>query len=288
MTKLGNLILQTITASVVALSVAACSSSDSDSSDQNNPSTSTGPTTEGQESQNTDDASVEGDPEGDGDGDGDGDDTNDTDSESNESMPNLTPFEAVYKVTFNATWSADSHPLNFPANPHFSPLVGAVHSEQAIFWQRGQLASPGIEQMAETGATSVLMTEIQAVIDEGRALSAIKGSGIGTSPGSIEIEVSVNQNYPYITLVSMLAPSPDWFVGTSALPMISEDGQFSAGFTMELRLYDSGTDNGIQFNSNNNDTQPPDPITLLTSDPADSDFNNGEPVVGSIVFEKIR
>ena len=37
--------------------------------------------------------------------------------------------DARYRVTFQATWSAETHPTNFPANPHFSGLVGATHNE---------------------------------------------------------------------------------------------------------------------------------------------------------------
>ena len=36
---------------------------------------------------------------------------------------------ASYRVTFEATWSAATHPSMFPATPHFSGLVGATHEE---------------------------------------------------------------------------------------------------------------------------------------------------------------
>ena len=203
------------------------------------------------------------------------------------STPNGVAVEATYRVTFDATWSAATHPVNFPSNPHFSPLVGAVHSEQAVFWERGQIASPGIEQMAETGGTANLLSEIETVINEGRALSSIRGGGIGTSPGATTVQVTVNQDYPLVTLVSMLAPSPDWFVGVNSLSLLDDNGDFSSAMTVDLRLYDSGTDSGSRFDSGNADLQPPLPIALVTSIATDSDFVNGEPIVGSFQFEKI-
>jgi len=58
-------------------------------------------------------------------------------------------FEAVYMARFVSIWSEETHPTNFPPDPHFSPLTGAVHNEQVVIWQPGQIASDGIEEMAE-------------------------------------------------------------------------------------------------------------------------------------------
>ena len=33
---------------------------------------------------------------------------------------------AVYRVRFESTWTARSHPVDFPSNPHFSRLIGGV------------------------------------------------------------------------------------------------------------------------------------------------------------------
>jgi hypothetical protein len=210
------------------------------------------------------------------------------DNETDPTDPDSTPLEATYRATFTATWSADTHPVNFPVNPHFSPLVGAIHSEQAIFWELGQIASPGIEQMAESGGTSLLLDEIQDVIDEGRALLSVSGGGIGTSPGSVDVEFTVSRDYPLVTLVSMLAPSPDWFIGVDSLSMLDGQGSFLPELSVDLKLYDSGTDSGSRFDADNMDTQPPSPIEAVTTDSAETNFVNGEPFVGSLLFEKIR
>ena len=47
---------------------------------------------------------------------------------------------AEYVVQFDATWSAQTHPLNFPPNPHFSGLIGGTHNDQVAFWEVGELA----------------------------------------------------------------------------------------------------------------------------------------------------
>jgi hypothetical protein len=194
---------------------------------------------------------------------------------------------ATYRVTFNASWSAATHPTNFPAAPHFSGLIGAVHGAQAILWEPGQIATDGIEQMAETGATGLLAAEIQAAIDEGRVLSSISGGGVGVSPGSVSAEFTVTRDNPQVTLVSMVAPSPDWFVGVHGLNLLDSDGAFQSTLSVDLAVYDAGTDSGLQYASNDADTQPREVITLLSSDSADSDFTGGQPFAGQFVFERL-
>ncbi|MEM7259984.1 MAG: hypothetical protein AAF404_21640, partial [Pseudomonadota bacterium] len=99
---------------------------------------------------------------GDGSTDGNGTDGNSTDNgEDNTGNPSSQTM-ATYRVTFNASWSADSHPLEFPSNPHFSGLVGAVHNEQVQFWMSGQLATDGMKLMAETGGKTLLLEEVDA------------------------------------------------------------------------------------------------------------------------------
>ena len=193
--------------------------------------------------------------------------------------------EARYRVTFSATWSAETHPTNFPNNPHFSGLVGATHLGDVRLWQRGEIASDGIELMAETGGKSELLHEIEHLIEDGEAYGELSGGGLSTSPSMVRLEFDAVSTHPYVTLVSMLAPSPDWFVGVSALPLM-KDGAWRERVEVDLRLYDAGTDDGEVFNPDDgdDDTDPAEPIARLTSDEADTDFRDGEPFVGTFVF----
>ena len=96
-------------------------------------------------------------------------------------------YRASYKVTFEADWSEDTHPQDFPSNPHFSGLVGAAHNQEARLWKPGELATPGIQSMAETGAKGALLNEVDDLIAEGSAESALSGRGIGDSPGAVSM-----------------------------------------------------------------------------------------------------
>lgn len=188
------------------------------------------------------------------------------------------PFEASYTVTFTSTWSAANHPLNFPSGAHFSGLVGGSHNDQVTIWEVGQGASPGIESMAETGSKSLLISEVQAAIDAGDAGAVISGGGISTSPGTVTQGFTVSQAYPLATIVSMLAPSPDWFAGVSGVKLF-EGGDWVEEVTVTLWPYDAGTDSGTSYTSGDQDTNPAEAIALIDTPPV----GNGDPI-GEFIF----
>ena len=60
--------------------------------------------------------------------------------------------KGYYKLAFQAEWSNDTHPSPvFPQDAKFSPLIGATHSSAYEMWRRGEKASLGVQQVAETG-----------------------------------------------------------------------------------------------------------------------------------------
>lgn len=178
----------------------------------------------------------------------------------------LPQGEATYDVTFNATWSATTHPDGFPSNPHFSSLAGATHSAAVSFWSAGEPATTGIKNVAEGGNPGVLLDEVADAINAGTAEFSLLGGGIDTSPGSVSMTIAVNGDYPRVTLVSMIAPSPDWFVGVSGLSLW-QGGAWIESATIDLYLYDAGTDDGEDYTSPNAVTSPPQPIARLEGYP---------------------
>ena len=190
---------------------------------------------------------------------------------------------AVYKVVFDANWTAQTHPTNYPSNAHFSWMVGVTHNEQNVLFAKGLLASIGIEVMAETGVTDLLASEIDAKIMSNKALeykigNVIDGNGID------EITINASVNYPLFSWVSMIAPSPDWFVANSNIALIVDDAWVER-IELDVFLFDAGTDSGTDFTSADNDTSPREPIFLISSPP----LGNGlmvSPSVGKIIITK--
>ena len=184
---------------------------------------------------------------------------------------------ADYTVRFEATWSRTTHPLNFPSGAHFSGLIGGTHDQSVSFWTPGELASAGIERMAETGSKTPLDAEVRAAIDRGDAGQVVSGGGTG-SPGAATANFAVTPDFPLVSIVTMIAPSPDWFVGVHGLDL-REGGTWAAELRVDLFAYDAGTDSGSLYTSRNDDTVPPEPISRLRGDP----FDNGTPF-GSFIF----
>ena len=167
--------------------------------------------------------------------------------------------EVVYEVVFDATWSATNHPGAYPPNAHFSRPVGATHNSLVSFWEVGGTATLGIERMAESGATGTLRGEFEAA---GPDVDSIFLAGGITSPGTTKATFKAGVAHPLVTLVTMVAPSPDWFLGVSGLDL-REDGIWSDELTVDLYTYDSGTDSGPDFRSPNADEPSNRPIALL-------------------------
>ncbi len=186
---------------------------------------------------------------------------------------------ATYRLTFESTWSAATHPTDFPPNPHFSGLIGGTHDASVSFWNEGQIASDGIESMAETGSKTLLQSEMDAAITGSTAEFVISGGGIGVSPGSVSVTFDVTTSYPLVTVVSMVAPSPDWFVGVSGLNLM-DGGVWSQQVNVPLMVYDAGSDSGTSYTSPNDDTDPPENVTALTTSPFD--MNN---ILGTFTFD---
>ncbi len=185
---------------------------------------------------------------------------------------------ATYKLTFESTWSTTTHPTDFPPNPHFSGLIGGTHNEAVNFWEPGTLASDGIESMAETGSKTLLLGEVEAAIGAGNAEFVLSGGGIGISPGSVSLTFNVSESFPLVTVVSMVAPSPDWFVGVSGLNLM-ENSSWRQEVVVSLVVHDAGTDSGTTYRSANQDTDPPAGVREFSDSPFD-----GNNVVGSFTF----
>ncbi len=120
--------------------------------------------------------------------------------------------------------------------------------------------------MAETGKKSSLDREIEALIGEGQACEVISGGGIARSPGTVTVEFTVSRDCPRVTVVTMIAPSPDWFVGVTGLRLYGEEGWIEAWET-ELYPYDAGTDEGESYTSRNEPAEEREGIHKIESGP---------------------
>ncbi len=191
---------------------------------------------------------------------------------------------ATYRVTFQATWSAATHPNSFPFNPHFSGLIGMTHNDAGSLFELNALASTGIKNMAEFGSKSPLTSEIQSFIAQKKGQSLISGGGVSLSPGSVSVDFNVSNTHTLVSLVSMVAPSPDWFIGVRDIELF-ENGTWVPTKTVNVNIYDSGTDSGPSYTSSNQVTIPQVPIFMITDAPLGT--NGVVPTMGTMTFERL-
>ncbi len=192
-----------------------------------------------------------------------------------------TDTAVQYRVQFKGAWTTASlaQGVSIPSGAHFTTLVGASHGSGVTFWQRGGTATTGIEAVAELGITGSFSGEVTAAVNANTARQWIRVPGGGTTFTSTGF-FNVSESFPLVTLISMVAPSPDWFVGVSGLSL-RESGAWVDRTEIDLFPYDAGTEEGSEFSLNNTATSPQETITSIRNTGKFSD----QPL-GQFIFER--
>ena len=188
-----------------------------------------------------------------------------------------------YKVTFEGNWSNDNFPIDFPSNDHFSEIIGMTHNSSVNFFEEGELASEGMESMAETGDIFPLDEEILDIVINKDGFDYVVNNGPNSGKGSKDFILYVDEDHSLVTLVSMIAPSPDWFCGIKDFDLY-RNGDWAQEIKVPMIVWDAGTDSGITYTANDQDTNPTETIQPLTAAP----LGNGldvDPFIGYITFK---
>ena len=186
----------------------------------------------------------------------------------------ISQSTAIYDISVTTIWNTAQH-TSIPGNTHWSDLIGATHNAANQFMEVNQLASLGIKDVAERGINTAITNEINAAIANNLANQLLQDNFspyAGNDSVSGFNNITVNEAFPLVTLVSMVAPSPDWFIAVNSLNLRSGNPTINNGwketFTVDVFVYDAGTDSGTNYTSPNAPTQPSfDNITLANGLP---------------------
>jgi hypothetical protein len=195
---------------------------------------------------------------------------------------------AEYTIVVKSSWTPTNHPLEYPAagaltGPHFSGVIGTSHNASYSIFAEGTPPTPGLERLSEEGKHDPLDAEIRAAITAGTAGTLFESGPLRDFKDSIVTSAKVDEAHPMVSLVAMVAPSPDWFTGVSHVNLM-ENGAWVPSKTIDLLAFDSGGDDGTTYKAPDKDTNPKKP----TSKAATPHFVvNGVTVpVGSVTFIK--
>jgi hypothetical protein len=189
--------------------------------------------------------------------------------------------DARYTIEFISNWSNAAHPTDYPAgSAHWSPLIGTTHTDASSLFEFGLIASNGVEQVAETGVTTIITQEINILVIGGIAYEIINGPGLSSGLGTITLNnVGVGNNFPYISMITMIAPSPDWVAMISNLKLTDATGNWLPLVSVDVYATDVGTDSGTTYTSTDFDTDPRELIKSL-----ENMFPFSDQIIGTFVF----
>ena len=182
---------------------------------------------------------------------------------------------ASYNVTFSSDWENEiidpakgNSTAAIPGNAHWSNLVGATHNSNYILLEMGALASTGVKNVAETGNNDALMTEVlNEVNTTGNANQWLQEpfAPFDNISSATLSDIIVSSDFPLLSLVSMIAPSPDWMIAINSVNL-REGGSWVNEIIIPLFPYDAGTDSGTMYTSGNQPTLPnPEGISVLVN-----------------------
>jgi len=157
---------------------------------------------------------------------------------------------AVYKVAFHNLLTAKNFGSLIPRGGLvYSPLAGVSHSNRiSLFTIRG-FASKAVELIAEQGVNSLFIRKAKFIRWKTGEVRSVVDAGAPTMPGTATVlRLSVDCRNPSLTVIGMIAPSPDWIVQiNNFLTYDLSDGEFIKYAAGDLIAYDSGVDDGNQF-----------------------------------------
>ncbi len=122
---------------------------------------------------------------------------------------------------------------NLTQGIHFTPILIAAHDSDTQLFKSGEMASAQLQMMAEGGDISGLSTMLTSADKaENPAM------GLLAPTMSAETMLSTTDGNMYLSVVAMMLPTNDGFIGLNSWKIPTEAGTYS--FT--VNAYDAGTE----------------------------------------------
>lgn len=124
---------------------------------------------------------------------------------------------------------------NLTHGNHFTPLLVTAHDDMTHLFHAGTAASASLRIMAECGDISMLSSDVG-----GADMDTIENPAGGLlAPGqNTTADLMTDAMHTHLSLVAMILPTNDGFVGLDAMELPTEAGTY----TYYVNAYDAGTE----------------------------------------------
>ena len=192
---------------------------------------------------------------------------------------------ALYEIRVERTWSESTHPRDYPGDAaHFSPGIGATHGKAYRMFSAGGIATPGLETLSQKGRTAPFDMEVAGAQDKGVVGTVFMLAPIRVVNGESSAQFKADDEHPMVSFAQMVAPSPDWFTGVTAIEL-KRDGRWIDAETLPLYAWDSGTNAATTYLAPKVAIDPFVPTSINASPIF---VHDGKPVpVGKVTLKKI-
>lgn len=124
---------------------------------------------------------------------------------------------------------------NLTQGIYFTPFLVAAHNADGKLFTVGAQASTNLQMMAEGGDISGLSSDLNAISAD---INENPAEGLLAPAMSTSLMLDTSDGNHYLSIVSMLLPTNDGFVGLNSWMIPEEPGTY----TIDLNAYDAGTE----------------------------------------------
>ncbi|MCV6637251.1 spondin domain-containing protein [Candidatus Albibeggiatoa sp. nov. NOAA] len=142
---------------------------------------------------------------------------------------------AMMNVSHAAEWSVSITNLTY--GNYFTPLLVTAHGEQIHYFQAGQTASAELQAMAEGGDLTGLVGMVNGE-DADTVTNPAEGLLAPGATTTAMLNTDGNPQHMYLSVLSMILPSNDAFIGLNKIHIPEEAGTY----TYNVNAYDAGTE----------------------------------------------
>lgn len=154
------------------------------------------------------------------------------------SLLNLALSAGIYSAMSTSSALAQELSIeltNLTHGSHFTPLLVSAHVADQHIFEISTAATASLQAMAEGGDISGLVTDLSALNADNIENPA---AGLMAPGQTVSFDMVTQDDNSYLSVVAMILPSNDGFVGLDALNIPESEGRY----TYYLNAYDAGTE----------------------------------------------